>query len=321
MEVIKIKLLFIISSLILVLLPVTAMANTLQPGLNTNDESVDDQEETEMENGNQNTDEGDEPSGGQESNRTVPENPDNRNFYNDDNRNNYNNNNNNYDNDYYEDGNSNWTPVEEYTAPEPEPEPQPEPEPEPEPEPVIEEPVIEEPEPEPVIEEPVIEEPVEVDEPPTVDVTTLPAEMFSISGIVTGDENQSIGDVELTLTGEDIESRSVESESDGSFKFEEVPSGLYEIEIEVPEEYELTDAPEEVEVTDRSKRGLDIILTSAEEAAEAEPEETTSVKTDEVVLSEETRGLTSMDWTLITTGSIFILISISVFIFKKLRNN
>lgn len=300
-EVIKIKLLFIISSLILVLAPAGVLANTLQPGSNTDEAGDEQEEDTEAEN-----DEWDESvdtgsSDEEESYWTYPDHS-NDDYYD-----------NNFNNDYYDEDNSVWTPAEEYAEPEPQPEP------EPEPEPVIEQPVIEDaPIEEPVFQEPVAEEPVEVDETPVVDVSVLPVEIFSVSGTVTDEEGQSVSGVELKLTGEDVEAQSIESESDGSFLFEEVPSGQYEIEVESAEEYEVVETPEEVEVTDRSKRGLNIILTSTEEEA---AEETESVETEEVVLSEGTGGFTSMDWTLIATGIIFALISVFVFILKKAGNN
>ena len=310
MEVIKIQLLFIITSLILVLTPAGVLANTLQPGDDT-DETVDEQEEgTEAENDEWDESADTDPSDEEESYWTYPEGS-NDGYYD----NNYNN------NDYYDDDNSVWTPVDEYVEPELQPEPEPElqPEPEPEPEPVIEQPVIEDaPVEEPVFQEPVAEEPAEIEETPTVDVSVLPVEVFSVSGTVMDEEGQGVSGVELKLTGDDIEVQSIESESDGSFLFEEVPSGQYEIEVEPREEYEVTEMPEEVEVTDRSKRGLNIILASTEEEAAEEAE---SMETEEVVLSEDTGGLTSMDWTLIATGIIFALISVFVFILKKVGNN
>lgn len=254
MEVIKIKLLFIISSLILVLAPAGVLANTLQPGDDT-DETGDEQEEgTEAENDEWDESADTDPSDEEESYWTYPEGS--NDGYHD---NNYNN------NDYYDDDNSVWTPVDEYVEPELQPEP------EPEPEPVIEQPVIEEaPIEEPVIQEPVAEEPVEIDETPVVDVSVLPVEVFSVSGTVMDEEGQGVSGVELILRGEDVEAQSIESESDGSFLFEEVSSGQYEIEVESREEYEVTEMPEEVEVTGRSKRGLNIILASTEEEAAEE---------------------------------------------------
>ena len=307
MEVIKIQLLFIITSLILVLTPAGVLANTLQPGDDT-DETVDEQEEgTEAENDEWDESADTDPSDEEESYWTYPEGS-NDGYYDN-------------NNDYYDDDNSVWTPVDEYVEPELQPEPEPElqPEPEPEPEPVIEQPVIEDaPVEEPVFQEPVAEEPAEIEETPTVDVSVLPVEVFSVSGTVMDEEGQGVSGVELKLTGDDIEVQSIESESDGSFLFEEVPSGQYEIEVESREEYEGTEMPEEVEVTDRSKRGLNIILASTEEEAAEEAE---SMETEEVVLSEDTGGLTSMDWTLIATGIIFALISVFVFILKKVGNN
>ncbi|MCD2137694.1 carboxypeptidase-like regulatory domain-containing protein [Salinicoccus halitifaciens] len=277
-----------------------------------NEQAVDDQEEEDTDNNQEsNGDTGDseeEPSG------TFPgDSYDDNTYYNDD-YNNYNDNGYNEFNDgYYNDEPSEWEPVEEYIEPEPEPEPQPEPEPEPEPQPEPE-PIIEV----PVIEDPVVEEPAEEDEPRVVNVDILPVEAFSIEGTVMDDENLGVGGVELTLTGDGFEEQTIESEEDGSFSFEDIPSGQYEIEVEAAE-YEVAEAPEEIELTDRSKRGLRIALASAEE--EVTEEEDEAVETEEVVLSEEAAGFTSMDWTLIITGTVFILISLFVFILKKLRNN
>ncbi|CAM4364050.1 carboxypeptidase-like regulatory domain-containing protein [Lacicoccus alkaliphilus] len=301
MEVIKIKLLFIISSLILSLSPVGALANTLQPSLNADETGDDEEGDTGPGTDDREEDIDTGSSGEEESYWTYPDNSNDDGYYDND-----------FNDNYYEDENSDWSPAEEYVEPEPEPQPEPEPEPVIE-QPVMEEPVIEE----PVIREPVTEEPAEIDETPVVDVSVLPVEAFSVSGTVMDEAGQGVSGVALKLTGDEIEAQSIESGNDGSFLFEEVPTGQYEIEVGSAEEYEVVEMPENVEVADRSKRGMDIVVTSTEEAAE----EAESMETEEVVLSEETGGFTSMDWTLMATGIIFALISIFVFILKKVRNN
>lgn len=330
MGIIKFKLLFIISSLVLALLPVNVMANTLQPGQNVNDESTEEQNESVNDNQEQQQNDFSEPSG--ENGWTEPEasyddsnnnGNNNNNFNNWNNGNNYNNDENYYDdNNSYNNGNENYNnnnegnwgtqqeTVEQYE------------------EPVQEEPVIEEPvEPEPEYEEPVIEEPVEeepvIEEPvepePSVDVNTLNSEAFSISGEVVDEDGGGIKDIELILSGESFDEQSAVTDEEGGFLFEEVPSGNYQIEIKPTEDYEVSESTVELEVTDRSKRGLEISLTSAEE--EAVEKESEPVKTDEDVMAAETGSLSSMDWTLIGTGIVFALISLFVLLFKKVRKN
>lgn len=333
MGIIKFKLLFIISSLVLALLPVNVMANTLQPGQNFNNESTEEQNESVNDNQEQQQNDDSEPSG--ENGWTEPEESyddsnnngnNNNNFNNWNNSNNYNNDENYYDgNNNYNNGNENYnnnnednwsTPqetVEQYE------------------EPVQEEPVIEEPvEPEyeePIIEEPVeevpmIEEPVEIVEPePSVDVNTLNSGTFSISGEAVDEDGEGIKDIELILSGESFDEQSAATDEEGGFLFEEVPSGNYRIEIKPTEDYEVSESTVELEVTDRSKRGLKISLTSAEEEEEAVEKESEPVKTDEDVMAAETSSLSSMDWTLIGTGIVFALISLFVLLFKKVRKN
>ena len=329
MGIIKFKLLFIISSLVLVLLPAGVMANTLQPGQNFNNENNEEQNESLNENQQEQQNEYSEPSG--QGDWTEPEKSydnggdgwyNNNNSYNDYNNDNYNNdenyydNTNNYDSDenYYNNDGGNWEgqePVEQYE------------------EPVQEEPVIEEPV-EPEYEEPVIEEPVEevpvieeqVEPEPSVDVNTLDSEVFSISGETVDEAGEGVSDIELTLSGGTFDEESVTTDEDGSFLFEEVPSGNYEIEIEPTEDYEVSESTVELEVTDRSKRGMKINLTEIEEEKKEEAEETSEpVETDEDVMAAETGSLSSMDWTLIGTGIVFALISLFVLLFKKLRKN
>ncbi|WP_052255019.1 carboxypeptidase-like regulatory domain-containing protein [Salinicoccus sp. YB14-2] len=307
MGIIKFKLIFIISSLVLALLPVNAMANTLQPGQNFNNEN--------------NEQQNDYTESSEEGNWTEPEesydNSGNNNNFNNNNNNNYNNDENYYDNNNYNNENNynndegNWEtqqePAEQYEEPAQQ-------------EPVIEEPV--EPETqyeEPVEEAPIIEEPVEVEEPePSVDVNTLDAEVFSISGEAADEDGEGVEGIELILNGESFDEQSVTTDEDGRFLFEEVQSGDYQIEIKPTEEYEVSEPTMELEVTDRSKRGLEINLT---EAAEEESEPSEPVTTEEEVMAAETSSLSSMDWTLIGTGIVFALISLFVLLFKRVRNN
>lgn len=338
MGIIKFKLLFIISSLVLALLPVNVMANTLQPGQNFNNEN--------------NEQQNDYTESSEEGNWTEPEesydNSGNNNNFNNNNNENFNNNNNNYNNDenyydnnnnynndenYYDNNNNdnnennynndegNWEtqqePAEQYEEPAQQELVIEEPV---EPEPEYEEPVIEE----PVEEEPVMEEPVEVVEPePSVDVNTLDAEVFSISGEAADEDGEGVEGIELILNGESFDEQSVTTDEDGRFLFEEVQSGDYQIEIKPTEEYEVSEPTMELEVTDRSKRGLEINLTEAaeEEAVEEESEPSEPVTTEEDVMAAETSSLSSMDWTLIGTGIVFALISLFVLLFKRVRNN
>lgn len=308
---IKFKLLFIISSLFLVFLPVSATANTLQPGQNFNNDEEQQNEYSEP---------------AEEDSWTEPEesydnennNNWNNNNYNDNNI--WNNDNDNYDNNenYYNNEGGNWTPQQEpaenYEEPAQEDTVIEEPV---EPEPEYEEPVIEE----PVEEVPVMEEPVEVVEPePTVDVNTLDTGAFSISGEVVDEDGGGIEGNELILSGESFDEQSVVTDDDGSFLFEEVPSGDYQIEVTAAEGYEISESTLDVEVTDRSKRGLKIILNEVEEE-EAVEENSETVETNEDVMAVETGTLSTMDWTLIGTGIVFALISLFVLLFKKVRNN
>ena len=168
-----------------------------------------------------------------------------------------------------------------------------------------------------------IEEPVEPE--PSVDVNTLDSEAFSISGKTVDEAGEGVSDIELTLSGGSIDEESVTTDEDGRFLFEEVPSGSHEIEIKPTEDYEVSESTVELEVTDRSKRGVKINLieveeeeAAVEEAAEETPE---PVETDEDVMAAETGSLSSMDWTLIGTGIVFALISLFVLLFKKVRRN
>lgn len=330
MGIIKFKLLFIISSLVLVLLPADVMANTLQPGQNFNNENNEEQNESLNENQQEQHNDYSEPSGQddwteqEESYEGGSNNNFNNNNYNNDNLNNNdnyndNNNNNNYNNgneNYYNNDEGNWgtqqEPVEQYEEPAQQ-------------EPVIEEPVDPEPQyEEPIEEVPVIEEPVEIEEPePSVDVHTLDSEVFSISGEAVDEGAEGIEGIELILSGEPFDEQSVTTDEDGGFLFEEVPSGDYQIEIKPTEDYEVSESTVELEVTDRSKRGLEINLTGAEEEApvEEEPEPSEPVETEEDVMAAETGSLSSMDWTLIGTGIVFALISLFVLLFKKVRKN
>ena len=288
------------------------MANTLQPGQNFNNENTQEQNESLNENQEQQQNDYSESSG--EDDWTEPEQS-----Y-DNGSSDWNNNNNNYDDyndDSYNNNEGNWEqqePAEQYE------------------EPVQEEPVIEEPV-EPEYEEPVIEEPVEevpvIEEPvepePSVDVNTLDSEAFSISGKTVDEAGEGVSDIELTLSGGSIDEESVTTDEDGRFLFEEVPSGSHEIEIKPTEDYEVSESTVELEVTDRSKRGLKINLieveeeeAAVEEAAEETPE---PVEMDEDVMAAETGSLSSMDWTLIGTGIVFALISLFVLLFKKVRRN
>ncbi len=327
MGIIKFKLIFIISSLVLALLPVNVMANTLQPGQNFNNEN--------------NEQQNDYTESSEEGNWTEPEesydNSGNNNNFNKNNNENFNNsnenyydNNNNYNNDEnYYDNNNNDNNENNYNNDEGNWETQQEPAEQYE-EPAQQEPVIEEPvEPETQYEEPVeeaaiIEEPVEVEEPePSVDVNTLDAEVFSISGEAADEDGEGVEGIELILNGESFDEQSVTTDEDGRFLFEEVQSGDYQIEIKPTEEYEVSEPTMELEVTDRSKRGLEINLTEAaeEEAVEEESEPSEPVTTEEDVMAAETSSLSSMDWTLIGTGIVFALISLFVLLFKRVRNN
>lgn len=305
MGIIKFKLLFIISSLFLAFLPVSAMANTLQPGQNFNNDEEEQQNEysepAEEESWEEPYDDG-----------SNENNYDNSNNYND----NYNNENY-YDDGYYNNDGSNWgseqdvteqyeEPVQEETVIEEPVEPEPE----------YEEPIIEE----PVEEVPVIEEPVQQEPSPSVDVNTLNAEAFSISGQVVDEDDAGVSDVELVISGESFDEESVSTDTDGSFLFEEIPSGNYQIEIKPTDDYEISESTLDLEVTDRSKRGLTINLTEVEEE-EAVEEDSEPVETDEDVMAAETGSLSSMDWTLIGTGIVFALISLFVLLFKKVRKN
>lgn len=285
------------------------MANTLQPGQNFNNYEEEQPNESVNNNQQQQNDysepsrEGDWP----ESEEPYDNGWNNNNNYDD----NYNDNENYYDDDnsYNNDG-DNWDVQQEPAEPE---------------EPAQEDPIIEEPaEPEyeePIIEEPVEEEPVETAEPePSVDVNTLDSEAFSISGEAVDEEGAAISDIELILSGESVEEESVTTDEDGGFIFEEVPSGNYQIEIKPTEDYEVLESTMELEVTDRSKRGLEINLTEVEEEEVVEAD-TEPVETDEDVMAAETGALSSMDWTLIGTGIVFALISVFVILFKRVRKN
>lgn len=292
-------------------LPVSATANTLQPGQNFNNENTEEQNDSINDEQEQQQNDYSEPSG--ENGWTETESYDNNN--------NWNNDNDNYDNNenYYNNEGGNWgpqqEPAENYEEPVQE-EPVIEEPVEPEPEPEYEEPVIEE----PVEEVPVMEEPVEVVEPePTVDVNTLDTEAFSISGEAVDEDGEGIEGNELILSGESFDEQSVVTDKDGNFLFEEVPSGNYQIEIKPAEGYEIKKSTLDVEVSDRSKRGLIIILNEAEE--EAAEEDSVPVEPNEDVMAAETGSLSSMDWTLIGTGIVFALISLFVLLFKKVRNN
>lgn len=311
MGIIKFKLLFIISSLFLVFLPASAMANTLQPGQNFNNNEEEQQNEY-SEPAEQDAWTEPEESYDDGGNENYYDDSNNYNDYND----NYNNNNeNNYGDDYYNNDGSGWETEQDVTEQYEEP--------------VQEEPVIEEPvEPEyeepsieePVEEVPVIEEPVQQEPEPSVDVNTLDAEAFSISGQVVDEDDAGVSDVELVLSGKSFDEESVYTDTDGSFLFEEIPSGNYQIGIKPTDDYEISESTLELEVTDRSKRGLTINLTEVEEE-EAVEEDSEPVETDEDVMAAETGSLSSMDWTLIGTGIVFALISLFVLLFKKVRKN
>lgn len=184
-------------------------------------------------------------------------------------------------------------------------------EPEPEPEP------IEEPEPEPEIEEPVevYEEP-EPAEDPEIQINQVETTEVEVSGKVVDEENEPIENARLILQDEEEAALEEETDENGSFSFQEVPSGEYKLTVEEAEGYEIDEESEKsFEVGNRNKSGLTFTLTTIEEEAVSQPNEVEA----EDVASPSSGNLSPMDWTLIAVGFIFLVTGITVFIFKRLR--
>lgn len=183
-------------------------------------------------------------------------------------------------------------------------EPEPEPELEPEPEEPVE--VYEDPEPEP-----------QQEEEKEIEINQVETEYVQVSGRVTDVEDEPIDDIKLFLNSEDV-SLEAETNEDGNFTFEEVPSGNYELAIVEAEGYQIDEeSVKTFEVGSRNKSGLMFTLETDEEDEEVVSPPSRVEATDGTASSPN--SLSPMDWTLISIGAIFLLTGIVIFILKRLR--
>lgn len=232
------------------------------------------------------------------------------------------------DNTYNDGYNDQYTEPEVYEEPYTEPYTEPYIEPEAE--------TYEEPYTEPYTEPEVYEEPyteTEVEPEPEEDeelsINAVKGEGYTVSGVVTGEE-QPAENVKLLLSTEN-DSIETASNENGEFTFEDVANGTYKLSAADSETIEASAEPVEVTVENRNKLGYEIAVTPIEAAPvkEESPEETEEVEEPEEELpveeaeteqqsSDASGGMSPFELILIAGGTILLLAAIGIALFRKL---
>ena len=217
------------------------------------------------------------------------------------------------DNTYNEGYNNEYTEPEVYEEPYTEPYIEPETE------------TYEEPYTEPVIE-------AEPEEEEELSINTVKGEGYTVSGVVTG--NDQPAEKVTLLLATDSDSIETISNDNGEFMFEDVANGTYTLSAADSEMFEASTEPVEVTVENRNKLGYDIAVTPIEAEPEQEeaPEETEAAteaeESEEELPVEEAKtdqqssgasdGMSPFELILIAGGTILLLAAIGIAIFRKI---
>lgn len=160
-------------------------------------------------------------------------------------------------------------------------------------------------------------------------INTVKGEGYTVSGVVTGDD-QPAENVKLLLSTENDSIETVSNDK-GEFTFEDVANGTYTLSAADSETYEAAAEPVEVAVENRNKLGYHIAVTPIEAEPEQKeaPEETEEAKEPEEELpveeaetdqqsSDAADVVSTFELILIGGGTILLLAAIGIALFRKI---